>query len=277
MKVGYGTYGMPKLSVCAAVAAAAEIGYDGIELACLPNGHATPDKLDAAERRAIKAKFDELGVELPALMLGLNAMADDQAPELERLKQACELAHELAVGDLPVLVSTTGGSWKQWEADKERGADNIIKFAEVAGEAGLSFALEPHVGGFVHRPEQAEWVRQRSGGLPSLQFNYDHSHFILQDIPPSVAAPIMVPHAVATHLKCAEGDMEHVKFLLPGESDFNYPAFVKLLDDLGYDGYLTVEVSGMIWNQPDYDPIEAAKFCYQTLRGAIEAAGVTRG
>ena len=277
MKVGYGTYGMPKLPVVDAITAAAEIGYDGIELACLPNGHATPDKLDAAERRAIKAKFEELGLELPALMLGLNAVADDLAPELEKLKQACELAQQLAIGAPPVLVSTTGGSWKQWEADQDRGADNIIKFAEVAGEAGLIFALEPHVGGFVHRPEQAEYVRLRSGEMPSLQFNYDHSHFILQNIPPEVAAPIMTPHAVATHLKCAEGDMEHVKFLLPGEGDFHYPAFVKLLDSLGYDGYLTCEVSGMIWNKPDYDPIEAAKFCYRTLSGAIEAAGVTRG
>lgn len=273
MKLGYGTYGMPKLTVIEAIEAAARIGYDGVELAVIPNHPAAPERLDRAARQAVRARLADLGLELPALMLGLNSAAADQRPVLDELARCGELAHDLAPDRPPVLVTTAGGSAKRWEEDKNLVAEHIAAWARQAAKMGLVLALEPHVGGVVHRPEHAEWIRARAG-LDNLKFNYDHSHFVLQGIPPEQAAPIMAPHAVATHLKDAVGDPDHVTFLLPGETEFDYPAFFRLLHDLGYDGYLTVEVSGMIWNRDDYDPLSAAEFSFRTLSEARRRAGL---
>lgn len=276
MKIGYGTYGMPKLAVTQALEASAGIGYDGVELCCLPNAPAHPSRLDAAARRDIRDRLASLGLELPALMLGLDALAADPAGPLAALREAGQLALDLAPDRPPVLVTTTGGSPPRWDECREQLVEVLGQWARVAGEMGLVLAVEPHVGGVLCRPEQAEWVRARVG-LDSLKFNYDESHFQLRGLDLAESAKIMIPHAVATHQKDARGDADHVQFLLPGEGDFAYPGFVRLLAGLGYDGYLTVEVSGMVWGREDYDPLAAARFSYATLSDAVRAAGVARG
>jgi sugar phosphate isomerase/epimerase len=268
MKLGYGTYGMPGFSAAEAVALVAQIGYDGVELATLPGAPASPERLTPADRRDLRTQLGDLGLELPALMLGLDATADDQAAQLQSLRATCQLACDLASGEPPVLVTTSGGSRAQWPAGRERVADHLAAWCRLAGEFGLTIALEPQVGGIVHRPEHAVWLRQRIGAA-NLAFNYDESHFVLQGIPTVESAQLMVPHAVATHLKDAVGDAEHVSFLLPGRAGFDYGLFFRLLALLGYDGYLTVEVSGMVWGQPDYDAVAAAHECYYVLAEAL--------
>ena len=271
MKLGYGTYGMPDLPVLDVLAVVKRIGYDGVELCCLPGTPAEPGNLGRELRGRIRDGLVELELELPALMLSLNAVAADQEQELAKLRDACALALDLAFGSAPVLVSTTGGRAAQWEAERDRVADNIAAYAQVAGDAGLTFALEPHVGGVVHRPDQAEWVRQRVSS-EALAFNYDESHFQLQGLPVEESARIMVPHAAATHLKDARGDPQNVTFLLPGEGDFDYPAFFRLLHALGYDGYVTVEVSAMVWRADGYDAVAGAEFAYRTLAQGLADA-----
>ncbi|NUQ01934.1 MAG: sugar phosphate isomerase/epimerase, partial [Armatimonadetes bacterium] len=118
-----------------------------------------------------------------------------------------------------------------------------------------------------------EWVRAQVDS-PALCFNYDHSHFVLRGISPEEAAAIMVPHAAATHLKDAAGDPARFQFMLPGEGDFDYPAFFRLLAGLGYDGYLTVEVSGMVFNRPGYEPVSEARRCQEFLSAALAAAAL---
>lgn len=276
MKLGYGTYGMPDLSVPDAVKAVKSTGYDGVELCCTPGAPASPEKLDREARRQLKEQLRALELECPALMLSLNAVKPDQTDECERLRAACGLAVDISSTEPPVMVTTTGGPASKWETEREHLVASIGRYADIALEAGLVLAIEPHVGGALHRPEQAEWVRQQVGS-DAVKFNYDESHFQLRGLPIEQSAAIMVPHAVATHMKDAEGDPEHVVFMLPGEGDFDYVSFFCLLDRLGYDGYLTVEVSGMVWKRPDYNAIAAAQFCYRTLAGALAAAGLKRG
>ncbi|MCC7494668.1 MAG: sugar phosphate isomerase/epimerase [Fimbriimonadaceae bacterium] len=276
MKLGYGNYGMPRLPLREALAATAAVGYDGLELCCLPTAPGAPAQVGAAERRELRQLLADLPLELPALMLGLNAVAADPAAELAALQAAIELAGDLASGPPPVLVTTTGGAPGQWPAQRQQLVEALGTWAACCQAAGMVLAIEPHVGGLLHRPEQAVWVRQQVNS-PALQFNYDHSHFVLRDISVAEAAGLMLPHAAATHVKDAAGDAQHVTFLLPGEGDFDYPDFVRQLAALGYQGYLTVEVSGMVSNRPDYDPLASAQFCYDVLQRALDAAGVARG
>jgi len=276
MRLGYGTYGMPGVPVSDALTAVRKIGYDGVELCCLPGTPGDPARLDAAQRRAIRRQLGEVGLELPALMLSLDATAEDQSEALAVLRAACSLAHDLAAGDQPILVSTAGGCASQWDADRERVSDNIGAYAAVAAVEGLVFALEPHVGGVVHTPRQAEWIRSRIDS-PALKFNYDESHFQLQGLDLRESAAVMAPHAVSTHMKDARGDAAHITFLLPGEGEFDYPAFFGILDRLGYGGYLTVEVSAMVWRRETYDPFAAARYSYRTLDSGLAAAGLDRG
>ena len=69
-----------------------------------------------------------------------------------------------------------------------------------------------------------------------------------------------------------------VRFVLPGKGgNINYVELLKLAKQFGYHGDICCEVSGMVFKQKGYDPIEAAKFCYDNLSSAFEKAGIQRG
>ena len=62
--------------------------------------------------------------------------------------------------------------------------------------------------------------------------------------------------------------------LLPGEGDFNYVAYFQAMTKAGWSGCITVEISGMIFSKPDYDPWPAAGFSWKTLSTARGEAQV---
>lgn len=267
MKLAYGTYGMPDRPPLEAVAAAADLGYEAVELAVLPGAPAAPESLDGPARRQLRSLLASGAIELCSLMLALDAFAADQATQVDRLRAACELAWHLAVETPPVLVSTLGGRPAQWQSDYKRLTDVLWGYLEQVEEAGLTLAIEPHVGGAMHLPEHALALVDELDS-PRLKVNYDESHFRLQGLRPEQSAPLLAPHAVSAHLKDAVGDAESYEFRLPGDGDTDYPALLRLLAELGYNGPLTVEVSAQLWRAPGYDAMAAARRAYAVLAAA---------
>ena len=77
-------------------------------------------------------------------------------------------------------------------------------------------------------------------------------------------------------MKDQRGRMPDYEFLIPGEGTFDFTTYVKEMDKAGYTGSITTEVSKMVQNRPDYDPMAAAELCYKTLEKAFLEAGVRR-
>jgi len=86
----------------------------------------------------------------------------------------------------------------------------------------------------------------------------------------------LLPHTVFIHVKDAEGDAAKFQFLLPAERENHYAEYFKLLAKKKYRGDVVVEVSGQIHSRPGYDPVDAAKKCYEPLAAAMREAGVGR-
>jgi sugar phosphate isomerase/epimerase len=107
---------------------------------------------------------------------------------------------------------------------------------------------------------------------PALGLNFDISHFAVQGMPLQETVAALAPHAIHTHVKDGRMEGGKVKFLLPGEGGFDYVAYFGAMDKAGWRGCITVEVSGMIFNQPGYDPWKAAEFCWKTLSSARSTA-----
>jgi hypothetical protein len=53
--------------------------------------------------------------------------------------------------------------------------------------------------------------------------------------------------------------------------------YLKAMQDAGYTGFVTVEVSIMVQNRPQYDPFFHAQLAYWTLRKAFYVAGIEGG
>ena len=106
---GFSLYGMRSLQVAEALKVCAEIGYSGVELACLQDWPCDAAALTRADRAAVRSQLNDLALDLPGLMenLGLAVSAAQHQTNLERLKAVCELAHDLASDEPPVIETVS--------------------------------------------------------------------------------------------------------------------------------------------------------------------------
>ncbi|MEW6355313.1 MAG: sugar phosphate isomerase/epimerase [Planctomycetota bacterium] len=274
MKLAYGTYGLPGIMPEDAVPRLAEIGYEGLEITATDRFCADPGKMDKRRRETLRNVLQRHGMAVPSLMLLLKVMGDEAGiheKNLDEFRKTAQLAVDLTAGRKPVVTSTMGGGKGPWEAFREELVRRLEDYAKIGKDLDVVFAIEPHVGGQFDVPEKAVWVMERMKH-PNIKVNFDISHFAVVGMTIAQCVPVLVPHAVHTHVK--DGRMENgkVKFLLPGEGDFDYAAYFKAMAKAGWDDFITVEVSGMVSNRPDYDPCKAAEFCYKVLSQAMKEA-----
>ena len=83
---------------------------------------------------------------------------------------------------------------------------------------------------------------------------------------------LLLPKTKFIHVKDSSGEPAKFQFLLPGEGRTDYVKYFRLLQKHGWSGPVCVEVSGQIFNKPGFDPIDAAKKCFDALSAALKKA-----
>jgi len=276
--LGFSLYGMKSLSLVEALKACAEIGYDSVELPVMPDWPGDSAKLSVDARRELVARLQDHALRLSALMENLPALGDDaqHGANLDRLKRACVLAVDLKQGNhLPLIETVLGGKPGEFEAVKERLASRLKEWAAVAQDAKVTLAVKTHVSNATQRPEQLVWLLKQVAS-PYLQAAYDYSHFQLQNLKMAETMTVLLPHTAFIHVKDTEHSQDKRGFLLPGEGTIGYTEYFKLLAASSYRGDVVVEVSGQVFGKPGYDPLAAARKCYNHLAPAMEMAGIER-
>jgi sugar phosphate isomerase/epimerase len=285
VQLGYSTWGMPGVRLDVALPHLAQLGFDGVELTVVdPGGFKNIDcelsLLDTPKRRQIRELLDRTGLLLTGLHAGTaRFLAQDdteRAASVRRLEETVRLAVDLAGGEAPPpVVATVGGRPEEWEQVKHQLAEEAGRFARFAGSYGVTYAVEPHVGSALDRPEKAAWLIE-TVGLPHLRINFDISHFNVIGLSIEETVPVMAPLAAHTHVKDERGRAPAHQFLIPGEGEFDYVRYLKAMQAAGYTGCITVEISVMVQRRPDYAPLAAAEQSYRVLARAFEQAGIAR-
>ena len=271
--LGFSLYGMAALPVPEAIAAAARIGYDDVEMASLAGYPGDPDQLDSAARVQIRRALEKHRLQISAFMDNLKLLAEDSThrDNLARIRRLAQLARDLGGAKPPILETILGGQPGEWEANKEAMALRLKEWAATAAAERALIAIKPHVRNAMQTPAQAEWLRARVAS-PWLRFTYDYSHFYLQGLPLKGTLQALVPYTAFVHVKDAAGTAEQPQFQLPGEGGIDYVSYLRLLKKHGYRGSVTVEVSAQIHRKPDYDPMDAAQRSYNVLAKAWKEA-----
>lgn len=265
-----GTYGMKGVALDKAVATIAALGYDGLEIAAMPDTEGEPARLSADRRKELCRLIGERGLRLTALMENLPPAADEagRKTDLDRLRRVLELARDLGA---PLVQTVLGGG--AWEEKKNLFRDRLGEWLAAAKEAKIVVAVKPHRGGALSRPDEAVWLIRQLGDPPLLRMVYDYSHYAFRDMPVEETVRTALPVMAHVAVKDAVQKGDKVEFLLPGESGaFDYAALLRQLLDGGYRGDVCCEVSSMIWKRPGYDPEAAAKRCYELMAPAFERA-----
>ncbi len=279
MKLGYSTWGMPTVPIDTAIRHIAQLGFDGMELAVGPRFITELSTLDTAERKRIAGLLKEYDLMLPAIAAHSSLIemdAEAHAQSLWRLKGAVDLGLELVPEDTPPAINTTsGGQPEDWENSKQFLAERTGEVVEYAAAHAVTVAMEPHIGGLIDTPDKVLELLNLVGS-PYLKVNFDISHFDIIGIPTEESVAALAPHSAHTHVKDQRGLAPDFEFLIPGEGPFDYVNYLKLMQQHGYDGFITAEVSFMVQARENYDPLAAATLSYETLSRAFVEAGIDR-
>lgn len=272
--LGFSLYGLPKWSLSDGIKLCAETGFDSVELVLMSTYPSEPKQLDKAARATLRKQLADTKLIVSGLMENLPVQADDakHREQVERIKAAAQLAHDLAPNSPPPLETIIGGKPGQWDEFKTLATARIADWAKVAEQHKLVVCVKPHAGGALNRPEDAlALVRQINS--PWLRLVYDYSHYEHRGMTLADTMRDLLPYCPFVHVKDRAADTSKLQFLLPGEGSTDYTEYARLLASHGYQGHVVVEVSAQIHGRPDYDPRRAVKRSYDALATAWKQAG----
>jgi inosose dehydratase len=274
ISLGHSLYGMQKVPLPEAVAHCARIGFRNVELMLDPGFTSDPKQFSKAARKELRKQVADLGLSVSALMRNLR-LVDGLTPaqNLEAIKEAAEVAHDVAPDAPPPMETILGGKPPQWPEIRQRMAEGLREWAATAEQADLELLIKAHVSMAADTPEKILWLLAQAPS-PRLNVAFDYSHFGPQGLSIEDTWGALRGRSKFIHVKDTRRDGDKVQMLLPGEGDTDYVKYFRLLQSTGYQGAVVVEVSTMVFRQPGYDPIAAAEKSYRFLARAMTAAGV---
>ncbi len=233
--------------------AAAAAGFGAVEPNFALDGYLTPDSTDR-DVLALKARAEACGLALASLSTGVywacpptSGDAEVRAKALELVKRQLEIAALLGVGAILVVPGMVGAEFVdappvRYDVAYDRALDFLRAAAPHAAACGVVIGVENVWNKFLLSPlEMAAFVDACES--PFVQSYFDVGN-VLQFGYPEQWIDILGKRIVRVHVKdfkCSVGNINGFTDLLTG--DVNFPAVVEALRRVGYDGYLTAELS----------------------------------
>ena len=263
---------------------AAEIGADGIQVHAV-RGETDPEKMKGEARREFKEFVASEGLKISALCGDLGGhgfeRASDNEWKVEKSKKIMDMAVELGTD----VVTTHVGCIPADAADDRYGNIKAAceELASYGDEVGAAFAIETG-------PETVDRLKSFLDGLSArgVRVNYDPANLVMvTGDDPVAGARKLGDYIVHTHAKdgvkksevepetlygwFADGGTEDVRlsdyFLeMPlGEGNVDFPAYVRALREVGYDGFFTIERE--VGGNPEVDIRKAMAFLREIEKG----------
>ncbi len=284
-RLGYNTNGLAHHRVLDALELVAELGYEALSIT--PDvGQLDPLRLDREEVATVRARAEELGLEL-TLETGARFLLDpsrkhrpnllddepaERAKRVELLLRHVDLAADLGASVMALWAGAASDGSVGDRRDGKRASEELwrrlcdgLRPVLARGRAqGVQIAFEPEPGMFVERPAGYEELVERLGAEGDelgLCLDLGHCH-ATRDLPLAGVIRRYASRLVLVQLDdCKDGEHVHRMF---GEGDLDLPAALDALLEIGFDGVAAVELSRDSHRGP-----EAAREALQRLRAAL--------
>jgi protein FrlC len=242
----------------------ARIGYDGIEIgAAAP--HAYPSQVTKERRQTIKRLLDDNGLALSSMLPapgggpGFNVaspLPEERREAIEQYKQVIELCADLGgqtvlyVAGWQIYGTTRAQAWA-WSAEA------LKEVAKAAEGSGVVLAIEPTptdsnlVESCDHAIELMEQVAS-----PNVKLMFDTQHAFYRNEVPTDYVYRMGKNLRHVHLS-------EFGRLAPGQGSGDFVGLVAALREIGYDGYLAMEIG---FNRRNVEPDLIARQAYEYMK-----------
>jgi len=161
----------------------------------------------------------------------------------ERLRGMFDVASKIGIG-----IVNIGSGGKSGDEDSVKEAIVLIReLAKMAGDAGVTLAVKPHVGSAIYNSGTGLRLMEEVTE-PALGLNFDPSHLARADEDPSQIAPLWGNKIVTSHFRdCpvrVPGPPGTPEQQIPGRGALDLKDILASLKSIGYAGPVNLEVIG---------------------------------
>ena len=251
MRFAFSSNAFRRFTLVETIRILADLGYQGIEImADVP--HAYPPDLSDRDIEQICETLDRYGLEISNInAFMLHAEGDTYHPswiERDPIQRARRIKHTLRCIDLAerlgasTISTEPGGPLRHMEPREglRLFREGLEAIQERAGEKGIRILIEPEPGLLIENSTQFQHFMK---GLDPRVFglNFDIGHFFCVGEDPSALIREMKNVIHHFHLEDIAPSREHYH-LMPGEGAIDLPGVLGAIDEIGYNGFVTVEL-----------------------------------
>jgi sugar phosphate isomerase/epimerase len=280
MRLAFSTNAYLHYSFPEAVRRLAALGYAGVEvMADVP--HAWPAFLLEEQKQAIREALarNHLAISnVNAFMM--NAINDPRQrywhpswiePDphyrqirIDHTKRALTLAREIGA---PCITTEPGGPLEpggSWQHALKLFVEMLQPVAEHAEKEGVLLLIEPEPGLLIETADQfLELMKYLDSPAVGLNFDIGHAYCVGDD--PATTIPRVASWIRHFHLEDIAATRVH-QHLIPGTGAIDFPAILRAIRDIGYTGWLTIELYPYVEN-PDDAARRAKEYVTEAMAG----------
>jgi sugar phosphate isomerase/epimerase len=274
MKLAFSTNAFKRYSLYDSIKEIAKIGYRGVEILC-DTPHAYPPDFEDGKVNLLKETVASCGLQISNLnAFTLYAMGDVYHPSWidDEYSRQARIQHTINCIRLASKVgaknlSTEPGGPLPASSDRRLlqkiFVEGLKAAAMVAEKEGIVLLVEPEPGLLIENSGQfKEIIDEVSSDWVKL--NFDISHFYCVNEDPAKLVYELSDYIVHFHLADISNRVHN--HLVPGRGEIDFKAVFSAMNDVGYSGFVTVEL------YPYQDsPVQVAREAYSHLCKIIES------
>jgi sugar phosphate isomerase/epimerase len=283
IKLAFSTNAFKRYSLEDSIREIAKVGYIGVEILCdIPHAYAPTFKDDQV--RSLKKTLALSNMQISNLnAFTLYAIGDTYHPSwiddssemrIEHTIECIRLAKRIGAKHLstepggPVpsqygYSSSSSSSSQQRYQDISRleklFLDGLTRVAKMAEDQEIKVLIEPEPGLLIENSRQFKNFVTKINNPKYIRLNFDIGHFYCVNEDPAKVVYELSDYIEHFHL----ADIAHTRIhnhLIPGKGSIDFRSVFDAMDDIGYRGFVTVEL------YPYQDnPIYAAREAYSYL------------
>ena len=281
MKLAFSTNAYLKFPFAEAVRRLAKLGYQGVEImADVP--HAWPACLLEEQKQGIRdaLKKNHLAISnINAFMM--NALSDRRqkywhpswiepdknyrAIRVDHTIRALTLARELGAQCITTEPGGPVAKGESWTAALKTFVEELKPVAEHAEKEGVQLLVEPEPDLLIEKAEQFEEFMKHIDS-PAVGLNFDIGHFYCVKDEPAPTVHRLKKWLRHVHLEDIAASRVH-HHLVPGDGAIDFAATLKALKEVGYDGWVTIELYPYV-----DDPDAAARTALERVKKLVPAS-----
>jgi sugar phosphate isomerase/epimerase len=283
MKLAFSTNAYLRFSFADACGRLAAIGYEGVEImADVP--HAWPAYLLPEHKQTIRRTLAEHRLAISNVnAFMMHAVGDHRQlywhpswiepyepyrrVRADHTKRALTLAKELGA---PHITTEPGGPLPDgitWADGLKLFVEMLKPVIEHAEKEGVPLLIEPEPELIV---ETADQFLELMGHIdsPMVGLNFDIGHFFCVKDEPASTVRKLAKYIRHVHLEDIAATRKH-HHLIPGEGVIDFAATLKALKEVGYAGWVTIELYPYV-----DDPDHAARTARERVAAIMQQAGI---